>query len=133
MQGASCPPGYSGELDEWNYLSFVRPTEWTNWKKNPLYHYLKPSKTGEFAANFSVMVSTKDELIQAYEVFGFRDLDKNNVEEIYNNISDGTLEVLKQNVHDYQSLATNKEYIEVNGVKILKVVHTYSAKFTAEG
>lgn len=133
VRGAPCPEGFVIEVDERHKLILSRPESWSN-LGGFLYQYIQKQGSRVGGANFNVIYQGKDDLDQYLAQlhkgakFGVSDLTKLDVDKLYDYCVDLNLQNL-ENVPNYKSENTTREYILVDGIKSLKATHTYNAAF----
>lgn len=123
IKGAPCPDDFSIDIDERHKLVFARPDSWRP-RGGVLYQYVEPRKSSDFfAANFNVTFSTQNELKKAMgDQF---DPEGTNQEALYEKAAQSTVAGTSTMFDGYEQVSLTREYVQVDGLKSLKMIHTY--------
>ena len=121
IKGAPCPSNFTIDIDERHKLVFARPEIWTP-KGGILYQYVEPQKKDDpLPANFNVTYLPQD-VVNGY-LGGKFDPGNVDLEALYNQAARITV-LGAQILPGYEQVGLSQEYVQVDGLKSLKVHHT---------
>lgn len=122
IKGAPCPEDFTIDIDERHKLVFARPNSWSP-KGGILYQYVEPQKENDLIpANFNVTYIT----FSVLQAMMSKPINPGNIqlEELYESTKDTAISMLLH-VPGYEEVSITQEYMNIDGLKSLKLVHTY--------